>query len=46
MMRMVPILIGVVVIGFQYVRGCQQGPFGRQQVLAVKGEQEQLPNLE
>lgn len=39
--RMVPIVIGLLIIGFQMIRGCQQGPFGRQQVVAVSGPQEE-----
>ncbi len=39
-MRLVPLVIGLLVVGFTMVRGCQRGPFGRQQVLAVKGAQE------
>lgn len=39
-MRLVPIVIGLLVVGFTMVKGCQRGPFGRQQVLAVKGPQE------
>ena len=37
---MIPILLGLLVVGFTMIRGCERGPFGRQQVLAVKGEQE------
>ena len=33
--RMIPILIGLAAIGFTMVRGCQQGPFGRAQVVAI-----------
>ena len=38
--RMIPVLIGMVVIVFTMIRGCERGPFGRNQVLAVKGQQE------
>ncbi|MES2793368.1 MAG: M48 family metallopeptidase, partial [Planctomycetota bacterium] len=38
--RLIPIALGLVVVGFTMVRGCERGPFGRQQVLAVRGEQE------
>jgi predicted Zn-dependent protease len=38
--RVIPILIGLVVIGFMMVRGCQEGPFGRRQVVALTPGQE------
>lgn len=38
--RMIPIVIGLLIIGFQMIRGCQQGPFGRKQVVAISGPQE------
>jgi predicted Zn-dependent protease len=38
--RLIPVFFGIVAIGFTMVRGCDQGPFGRHRVLAVKGEQE------
>lgn len=38
--RMIPILLGLLVVGFTMIRGCERGPFGRNQVLAVKGAQE------
>ncbi len=38
--RMIPILIGLATIGFTMVRGCQQGPFGRVQIVAIQPEQE------
>ena len=38
--RMIPIVIGLLVVGFTMIRGCERGPFGRHQVLAVKGEAE------
>lgn len=31
--RMIPILIGLATIGFTMAKGCQQGPFGRVQVV-------------
>jgi predicted Zn-dependent protease len=40
LVRMIPILIGVCTIGFTMIRGCQQGPFGRVQVVDMKPEQE------
>lgn len=39
-MRSVPLLIGLLVVVVMFARGCQRGPFGRQQVLAVKGARE------
>jgi predicted Zn-dependent protease len=38
--RLVPIIIGVAVIGFTMARGCQTGPFGRRQVVAMNADQE------
>lgn len=38
--RMIPIVLGLLVVGFTMIRGCERGPFGRNQVLAVKGAQE------
>jgi|HubBroStandDraft_6_1064221.scaffolds.fasta_scaffold20819_2 guanyl-specific ribonuclease Sa len=38
--RLLPIAIGLVLIGFTAVRGCQQGPFGRHQIVGMKPEQE------
>ncbi len=35
LVRMIPILIGLVTVGITMARGCQQGPFGRVQVVAV-----------
>ena len=40
LVRMIPILIGVCTVAFTMVRGCQQGPFGRIQVVAMKPDQE------
>src|SRR5580704_5120325 len=39
-LRLLPIIIGLVLIGFTAVRGCQQGPFGRHQIVGMKPEQE------
>ncbi|MDB5335250.1 MAG: family peptidase, partial [Planctomycetaceae bacterium] len=33
--RMIPIVLGLLVVGFTMIRGCERGPFGRNQVLAV-----------
>ena len=38
---MSPIVIGLIAIGFTMVRGCQHGPFGRTQVVALSTEQEE-----
>jgi len=38
--RLIPLLIGAIVIGFTMVRGCQHGPFGRTQVVAISPAQE------
>ena len=35
MVRMIPILIGLVSVGVMMARGCQQGPFGRVQIVAA-----------
>jgi guanyl-specific ribonuclease Sa len=39
-LRLLPILIGVVLIGLTMARGCQQGPFGRKQLVGMGAEQE------
>jgi guanyl-specific ribonuclease Sa len=38
--RILPILIGVVLVGVMLARGCQQGPFGRKQIVGMGPEQE------
>lgn len=38
--RMIPIIIGLVIIGFTMIRGCQQGPFGRKQIVAMNPQEE------
>lgn len=40
-LRLLPLVIGLVAIGFMVVRGCQEGPFGRKQVVALNPEQEE-----
>lgn len=40
MLRLAPILIAVVAIGFLMVQTCQEGPFGRRQHVALNPEQE------
>lgn len=44
--RMIPILIGLATIGFTMVKGCQQGPFGRAQVVAIQPDQEEKLGLQ
>jgi predicted Zn-dependent protease len=39
-MRLAPILLAVLAIGFVVVKGCQTGPFGRKQIVALTPEQE------
>jgi predicted Zn-dependent protease len=39
-LRLLPIIIGALLIGFTLVRGCQEGPFGRRQVVALDAQQE------
>jgi hypothetical protein len=39
--RLLPILIGAVAIAFFMARGCQQGPFGRRQIVGMGPQQEQ-----
>lgn len=39
-MRLIPIVIGLIAIGFTMVRGCQNGPFGRPQVVAISPAEE------
>lgn len=39
-MRLVPLLIGAVIIGITLMRGCQEGPFGRKQVVGLNPQQE------
>lgn len=46
LVRAIPLLIGLVVIGATMVRGCQQGPFGRVQVVAIDPEQESQLGLQ
>jgi predicted Zn-dependent protease len=38
--RIVPILVGLVVIGGLLFKGCQEGPFGRKQLTLMSPEQE------
>jgi metalloendopeptidase OMA1, mitochondrial len=38
--RLIPIVIGLIAVGVTMVRGCQQGPFGRSQLVAINPKQE------
>lgn len=38
--RLVPILLGLVAAGLVFARGCQEGPFGRHQVVGLTAEEE------
>lgn len=38
--RLIPIVIGLIAIGFTMIRGCQHGPFGRNQVVAISPAEE------
>lgn len=40
LLRLAPILIALVAIGFLMVQSCQEGPFGRRQHVAIDAEQE------
>ncbi len=44
--RMIPILIGIVTVGITMAKGCQQGPFGRVQVVAMNPAQEATLGLQ
>src|SRR5438132_11010346 len=39
-LKLWPILIGLLVIGLTALKGCQEGPFGRQQIVAIGPQQE------
>jgi predicted Zn-dependent protease len=39
-MRLLPIVIGVIAIGLMLARGCQEGPFGRKQIVALNPQEE------
>ena len=39
-LRLLPVLIGAVLIAVMMARGCQQGPFGRRQIVGMGTEQE------
>jgi predicted Zn-dependent protease len=38
--RLVPLLVAAVAVGFVVIKGCQEGPFGRKQVVALNPQQE------
>jgi predicted Zn-dependent protease len=44
--RLGALAVGLLAVGFFLVQGCQEGPFGRKQVVAFKGEQEQALGLQ
>jgi predicted Zn-dependent protease len=39
-MRLLPIVIGVIAISVMLARGCQEGPFGRKQIVALSAQEE------
>jgi predicted Zn-dependent protease len=40
LVRLIPILLAVALIGFTVIKGCQRGPFGRRQVVKLNAAQE------
>jgi len=38
--RLLPIVIGLIAVGVLFARGCQQGPFGRNQLVAIQPQEE------
>jgi metalloendopeptidase OMA1, mitochondrial len=38
--RLIPIVLGLLAIAFLAARGCQEGPFGRKQIINITPEQE------
>lgn len=46
LMRLVPVAIAAAMIGFTMLRGCQEGPFGRQQVVGLNPQEEAVLGLE
>src|SRR5262249_10433125 len=38
--RLLPLLLGALAVGFIAVKGCQEGPFGRKQIVAMNPAQE------
>jgi len=39
-LKLFPLLLGAAAIGFMMIKGCQEGPFGRHQVVAMNEQQE------
>ncbi len=39
-MRLIPVALGLMAIGFMAIKGCQEGPFGRKQIVALQPAQE------
>lgn len=39
-LRLAPVLVALVAVAFLVVRGCQEGPFGRRQIVAMNAQQE------
>src|SRR5688572_882774 len=38
--RLAPLLIGLIVVAFMAARGCQEGPFGRNQIVRLTPDEE------
>lgn len=38
--RLLPLVLGVLAVGYISIRGCQDGPFGRTQIVALNPDQE------
>lgn len=38
--RLIPIVLALIAVGFLVIRGCQEGPFGRKQIVALNPQQE------
>lgn len=38
--KLLPLLLGLLAVGFIAIRGCQEGPFGRRQIVALNSSQE------
>ncbi len=44
--RLLPILMGLAAIGWIAIKGCQQGPFGRQQIVGMNVQEEEALGLQ
>jgi len=44
--RLVPILMGLIAIGWIAIKGCQVGPFGRQQIVGMNPQEERALGLQ